>query len=144
MTTMEAEWVGDMRFVHTSDSGHALVTDTAAATGGGDTAPSPMELVLHGLAGCTGVDVISILRKMKEPVRALRVVVAAERADEHPRVYTRLQLKYVVSGDVDENKLKRAIGLSEKTYCSVTAMLAKTASIDTSYEIRPASGAGPR
>jgi putative redox protein len=134
---IEAEWAGGMRFVHTSDSRHALVTDTAAASGGEDTAPSPMELILHGLAGCTGVDVITILRKMKEPVRALRVVVVAERADQHPKVYTQIQIRYVVSGAVKEKKLKRAIGLSEKTYCSVTAMLAKTATIHSVYEIRP-------
>ena len=137
MMKIEAEWAGGTRFVHTSDSRHALVTDTAVANGGADTAPTPMELILHGLAGCTGVDVIGILRKMKQPVRALRVSVEAERAADHPKVYTRLQIKYVVTGDVDEKKLQRAIGLSEKTYCSVTAMLARTATITSSYEIMP-------
>jgi putative redox protein len=137
MSVVKAEWAGGMRFVHRSASGHAVVTDASVASGGNDTAPSPMELILHGLVGCTGVDVISILQKMKQPVTKLTVSVDAERADEHPKVYTRLHVKYVVHGDVDERKLKRAIGLSEKTYCSATVMLAKTAKIDSSYEILP-------
>ncbi len=137
MSVVKAEWAGGMRFVHRSASGHALVTDASVASGGNDTAPSPMELILHALVGCTGVDVISILRKMKQPVTKLTVSVDAERADEHPKVYTKLPVKYVVHGDVDERKLKRAIGLSEKIYCSVTAMLAEKAKIDSSYEILP-------
>ena len=137
MSVVKAEWAGGMRFVHRSASGHALVTDASVASGGNDTAPSPMELILHALVGCTGVDVISILRKMKQPVTKLTVSVDAERAEEYPKVYTKLHVKYMVHGDIDERKLKRAIGLSEKIYCSVTAMLAETAKIDSSYEILP-------
>jgi putative redox protein len=137
MSVVKAEWTGGLRFVHRSASGHALVTDASVAAGGNDTAPSPMELVLHALVGCTGVDVISILGKMQQPVTKMTVAVQAERADDHPRVYTRLHVKYTLHGELDEKKVKRAIGLSEKTYCSVTAMLAKTVSVSSSYEILP-------
>lgn len=137
MSLVKAEWTGGLRFVHRSASGHALVTDASIAAGGNDTAPSPMELVLHALVGCTGVDVINILTKMQQPVTKLTVAVEAERAEEHPRIYTRLHVKYTIHGELDEKKVKRAIGLSEKTYCSVTAMLSPPAQITSSYEILP-------
>lgn len=133
---MTATWAGGMRFVYQSTTGHGLVTDAPVAAGGLDTAATPMELVLLGLIGCTGVDVASILMKMKEPLAGLEVSAEYERAENHPRVYTRIHLKYTATGPLDPKKLERAIGLSEKTYCSVSAMLGKTAEITHEYEIK--------
>ena len=136
MPKMTATWAGGMRFVYQSSTGHGLVTDAPQAAGGLDTAATPMELVLLGLIGCTGVDVSSILLKMKEPLNGLEVTAEYERAESHPKVYTRIHLKYLVQGPVSEKKLKRAIQLSEGTYCSVSAMLSKTAEITHEYEIQ--------
>jgi putative redox protein len=130
---MTANWTGGMRFVYTSATGHGLVTDAPKESGGGDTAATPLELLLLGLIGCTGVDVTSILAKMKEPLEALEVTAEAERAEQHPKVYTKIHLTYRVTGAVDEKKLQRAINLSESTYCSASAMLGKTAEITSEY-----------
>lgn len=134
---MTANWAGGMRFVYTSATGHGLVTDAPTQAGGGDTAATPMELLLLGLIGCTGVDVTSILTKMKEPLQALEVTAEAERAEQHPKIYTKIHLTYRVTGPVDEKKLKRAIHLSESTYCSASAMLGKSAEITSEYVLNP-------
>ena len=134
---MTATWTGGMRFVYTSDTGHGLVTDAPKEVGGGDTAATPMELLLLGLIGCTGVDVASILERMKEPLEALEVTAEAERAEEHPKVYTKIHLIYRVKGEINPKKLERAIKLSEGTYCSASAMLGKTAEITNEYILSP-------
>ena len=136
MNETKATWTGGLRFVYTSASGHALVSDAPTTVGGGGTATTPMELLLLGLIGCTGVDVASILQGMREHFTGLEVTATAERAEEHPRVYKRIHLTYIVTGDVNEKKLKRAIRLSETKYCSASAMLAKTAEITSDFEIR--------
>jgi putative redox protein len=136
MAKMTATWAGGMRMVYESATGHGLVTDAPVEAGGLNTAATPMELVLLGLVGCTGVDVVSILTKMKEPLEGLEVTAEYERAENHPKVYTRIHLTYTVKGDVNEKKLKRAIDLSESTYCSVSAMLKSTAEITNEYDIQ--------
>lgn len=128
-----ATWTDGMRFVYQSATGHALVTDAPEAGGGTDSAPTPMELLILGLIGCTGVDVASILTKMKEPLEGLTVTAETERADEHPKVYTKIHLIYHVKGSVNVKKLERAINLSENRYCSASAMLGKTAEITNEY-----------
>jgi len=133
--TMTASWAGGLRFVHRSASGHALVTDAPAANGGFGSAASPMEVVILGLIGCTGVDVVSILQGMRQPVDGCEVTAAYERAEEHPRVYTRIHLTYVLRGELDPKKVERAIKLSETKYCSVSAMLKSTAEITHEYRI---------
>ena len=132
---MTATWTGGKRFVYESATGHGLLTDAPAEVGGGDTAVTPIELLILGLIGCTGVDVTSILTKMKEPLEGLMVTAETERADEHPRVYTKIHLTYHVKGAVNIKKLERAINLSEDRYCSVSAMLSKTAEITHDYVI---------
>jgi putative redox protein len=134
--TVKAAWTGGIRYLHTSGTGHALVTD-GPEPNGGDTAPTPMELVLHGLAGCTGVDLSMMLSKMRQNVTGLEITVDAERADEHPRVYTAIRMHIRVSGDVDPRKFERALELSHGTYCSVSAMLSSTAAISTTWDIVP-------
>lgn len=127
---VQARWQGDLRFTHTGGGGHTLATD-APSDGAG---PSPMELLLMGLAGCTGMDVASILQRMRQPLTGLSVTVRAERAANHPRVFTRIHLTYEVQGALDEGKVRQAVELSERTYCSASAMLGRTAAI--SHEIR--------
>ena len=132
--TCTAIWADGVRYLHTSGSGHALVTDAVPPFGAG-TAPSPMELVLHALAGCLGVDLAMMLEKMKQPVAGIEISVEGERAEEHPKIYTDIRLHVKVSGAVEARKLERAINLSQETYCSVSAMLAKSTTITHTWEI---------
>ncbi len=118
------------------DSGHWTMIDTVEGLGGSDGATKPMELLLVSLGGCTGMDVLSILEKMKQPVEDFRIELEAEQAPEHPKVYTRIRLLYVVKGDVEPRKLERAIELSQERYCSVSAMLRQTVDIETNYRIK--------
>jgi putative redox protein len=115
----------------TADSGFSV--DLAGSGGEG---LRPMELLLISLAGCTALDVISTLKKQRQDVTGLQVQVAGERATEHPRVFTAIQVHFLVSGrDVNPKAVERAIALSRDKYCSVSAMLNKTAAIECSYEI---------
>ncbi len=132
---MTATWAGGMRFVYKSASGHALVTDAPVAKGGGGSAPSPMELIILGLIGCTGVDVASILERMREPLEDLEVIATYQRAQTHPKIYTKIHLSYVLKGGLDEKKVRRAIDLSETKYCSVSTMLGHTTDITHEYVI---------
>lgn len=129
MTEASARWTDNDRFVGISSSGHAIVVDAAKEK----TANSPMELVLIGLCGCTAADVASILRKKREPFTSLEVHAQAERAPEPPAVYTEIKLSYKVGGKVARKAVEDAVRLSKEKYCSVSAMLAKTAKI--SFEI---------
>jgi putative redox protein len=126
-------YAGDDLFVGISPSGHALTIETNTTR---SSAPSPMELLLLALGGCTGVDVISILRKKRERVTGYHIEVRGERRAEHPRAYTRLEVKHIVRGhDLSEKAVAQAIELSEQKYCSVAATLRPAAEIVSSYEI---------
>lgn len=132
--TMEARvtWVEERRFVGQASSGHAIVVDGSDQKLG----PSPMELLLIGMAGCTAYDVVSILLKKRQTVIGLEVMVRAERAEEHPRVYTDIAVEYVVRGrEIKPKAVEEAIRLSQERYCSASIMLGKTAQITTSYRI---------
>lgn len=122
-------WTDHDRFLAEASSKHAVVTDA----GKEKTANSPMELVLIGLCGCTASDVVSILRKKREPFTRLEVHARGERAPEPPAVYTEIHLTYRVAGNVSRKAMEDAVRLSEEKYCSVAAMLQKTAKI--TYEI---------
>ena len=116
-----------------SPSGHAIRIDTDRAR---NSAPSPMELLLLALGSCTGVDVISILRKQRQDVSDYRVEVRGERREDHPRSYQRLEVHHVVTGrNISERSVAQAIELSEQKYCSVAATLRPTAEIVSSFEI---------
>ncbi|MGD8398832.1 MAG: OsmC family protein, partial [Anaerolineae bacterium] len=131
---MEARvtWVEDRCFLGEATSGHALVVDASAEKRG----PSPMELLLIGMAGCTAHDVVSILEKKRQAVSGVEVAARAERADDPPRVFVEIEVEYVVRGhDISAKAVEDAIRLSEKKYCSASVMLAKTAQITTSYRI---------
>jgi putative redox protein len=129
MNTAKATWIDHQRFTGIADSGHAIAVDGDKAGGN-----SPMELVLIGLCGCTGYDVVSILKKKREPFTSLEVRAEAERAPEPPSVYTKIKLIYRVSGKVSRKAMEDAVRLSEEKYCSVSAMLQKTATITTEIE----------
>lgn len=118
-----------------NDTGNKIVLDSSAAVGGQNRGPRPLQLLLMGLAGCTAMDVISILQKKREPLQDFQVIVTAEQADSHPKVYTKIHIEYVATGDISEASLQRAIALSETTYCSAQGMLKKAAEISSSYRI---------
>ncbi len=129
--------VQGMTLAARADSNHWLIMDAAESVGGTDAGSRPVELILMGLAGCTSMDVLSILQKKRITLDDYEVLVEAERAEEHPKVFTRIALKFVFYGNnIPEEAVKRAIELSETKYCSVSAMLSKTAAITVEYEIK--------
>ena len=131
MVEASVQWTDNERFVGAASSGHSLVIDSDRKR---NTAPGPMELVLIGLCACTATDVVSILRKKREPFTALTVRAEAERAPSPPSVYTSIRLVYRVQGGVSKKAMEDAVRLSEEKYCSVSAMLQKTAKITTAIE----------
>ena len=133
----KASWHKGLQFIATSDSNRSMVLDSAKINlGGFDSAVSPFELILVGLAGCTGMDVISILQKKRQNVTAFEVNVEGERAKEFPKVLTKIHVEFIVTGkNINEAAVKKAIELSENVYCGVSAMLKKTAEMTSSYKI---------
>jgi len=121
-----------------ADSGHWMMIDGTEQFGGSDAAVRPMELILLGLGGCTSMDVISILQKKRVALEGFECRIEAERAPEHPKVYTEITIKFVFYGaNIPSVAVERAIELSDTKYCSVTAMLRSTVQIRTEYEIKP-------
>jgi putative redox protein len=129
--TAQASWTDNERYVAEATSRHAIVMDTAPEK----TANSPMELVLIALCGCTGSDVVGILRKKREPFTHLEVHAEGERATGYPAVYKEIKLTYRVTGKVSRKSVEDAVRLSKEKYCSVSAMLEKTAKISVSIEL---------
>ena len=129
MTEAKAIWIENFRFEGVASSNHAMIVDGDKVLGS-----SPMELVLIGLCGCSGYDVVSILQKKREPFTSVEVRAQAERAPNPPQVYTEIKLIYRVGGKVSHKAVEDAVRLSEEKYCSVSAMLAKTAKVVTEIE----------
>jgi putative redox protein len=133
----QLRWLGsDMQFEGTTQSGQTVKLDStkdqAAAIG-----PSPVEMVLQALGGCTAMDIVSILKKMRRTITSLVLEIEGERREEYPRIFTHIHILYkLVSPDATEQELDRAIRLSEEKYCSVSGMLRPTVKITTSYELR--------
>jgi putative redox protein len=123
-------WTDNERFLGQASSRHPIAVDA----GKEKTANSPMELVLIGLCGCTGYDVVSILRKKREPFTSVEVKAQAQRSTTPPMVYTEIHLTYIVGGKVSHKAVEDAVSLSEEKYCSVAAMLNKTAKITYTIE----------
>jgi putative redox protein len=130
MIEASVNWTDKDRYVGSATSRHSIVMDTAPEK----TANTPMELVLLGLCGCTASDVVGILRKKREPFTGLEVSAEAERADGYPAVYTSIHLTYLVRGEVSQKAIEDAVRLSKEKYCSVSAMLEKTAKITYTIE----------
>lgn len=132
---VEVRWEGDgLHFRGSSADG---TVEMASKRDGGGAGLRPMQTLAIALGGCTGMDVLSILEKMRQPVKALWIEIEGEQAEEHPRRYTELTLTYHVRGAVDEAKLRRAIELSDGKYCSVRASLAPEVRVTWSYDIDP-------
>ena len=132
MQSASVKWIGEEKFSATGPSGHTVAVDSDRQT---NTAPGPMELVLMALGACTATDVVSVLKKKRQKLESLEVVCSGERAAQPPTVWTKLEIVYRLRGDLDDAAVKRAIELSEDKYCSVAAMLKKTAKITWRYEI---------
>jgi putative redox protein len=126
-----AEWKQGMIFEGRSQSGHTFTLD---ATAEHESGPSPMEVVLAALCGCTSVDVVSILQKKREPITGLTVSATAEQAPAPPRIFTAIHLVYRIAGKVSKKAAEDAVALSKTRYCSVSLMLEKAAKIDYSIE----------
>lgn len=135
------KWVEDRTFVGESGTGHKLVLGTAHGADERTPGPSPMELVLIGTGGCTAYDVVHILEKGREAVEDCTVELDADRAEEPPRVFTRIHMHFVVKGrGLSPAKVERAIALSVEKYCSASAMLAKTAAMTHDFEVVDTGG----
>jgi putative redox protein len=125
-----------MQFVGTADSGHAVIMDAPPSVGGADTGARPSELLLMALGGCSGMDVVSILRKKKQEITNVEVHVTGETQQEHPRYFTDIHIEYAVTGrNISEDAVKRAVGLSLDKYCMVGTTIAKGARITHSSTI---------
>nr|VFK53333.1 MAG: putative redox protein [Candidatus Kentron sp. TUN]VFK69674.1 MAG: putative redox protein [Candidatus Kentron sp. TUN] len=130
------KWVEQATFLGESGSRHTIVMDGAPEVGGRNIGVRPMEAILIGLGGCTAFDVVSILRKARQPVDDCVVDIKAERAENPPKVFTRIHIHYRVIGHgISERRVERAIALSTEKYCSATIMLGKAAEITHDYEI---------
>ena len=126
------KWVGDELFMGTSESGHTIVLDA----NGGNIAPSPLENVLLSLGGCSSVDVVSILQKARQSISDCRVDIEAERVDSVPRLFSKIHLHFVITGNnVAEKHVARAVSLSADKYCSVALMLNNSVDITHDFEI---------
>ena len=134
MQVAKVRWVEAEKFLAVGPSGHAVPLDSDRHS---NTAPGPMELLLLALGACTATDVVDVLRKKRQNLVGLEVEVSGERATEPPTVWVKLELVYRLRGQLDEKAVRHAIELSEGKYCSVSAMLKKTAPITFRYEILP-------
>ncbi|MCG6895870.1 MAG: OsmC family protein [Thiocapsa sp.] len=130
------KWIEGATMMGASGSGHAVVMDGPPELGGRNLGVRPMEMLLLGLGGCTQFDVLHILRKARQPVTDCVVELTAERAESEPKVFTRIQVHFIVTGrDLDPQRVQRAIELSAEKYCSASIMLGATATITHDFEI---------
>lgn len=130
------KWIDGVSFVGKSESGHSVIMDGAPEGGGRNLGPRPMETVLLGTGGCTAYDVVHILRKSRAPVTGCVLEIDADRAEEDPKVFTRIHFHFIVNGTgLKPQQVERAVRLSAEKYCSASIMLAKTASITHDFEI---------
>ncbi len=135
---MEAKvkYVDGLQFVGEASSGHAVVMDGDQVYGGKNTALRPTELLLIGLGGCSGMDVVSVLKKKKQDMRGLEININGKRAEEHPKKFTEIDIEFVVTGhNLSEDAVRRSIDLSMEKYCSVKATIEGCAKITFSYRI---------
>ena len=133
---ISVNWVDGMLMVGKSHSGHSITMDGPPEIGGDNLGVRPMEMLLLGVAGCTMIDVVTTLKKMRQDLTKCETKVNAERADDHPKVFTNIHIQFLVKGnDLDSKKVEKAITLSAEKYCSASIMLGKTASISHDFEI---------
>jgi len=136
MVKAKITYSGGMQFIASADSGHTVVMDADAGVGGNNTGSRPMELLLMGIGGCSGMDIISILKKKKQQVSGLEANVSGTMAENYPHKYTEISIEFTIRGKaVSEEAVKRAVQLSMEKYCSVKATLEGSAKITFSYKI---------
>lgn len=135
---MNITWTGQMSFSGSAPSGHEMKMDAATEIGGQNSGPRPTELLLHAVAGCTGIDIISILQKMRLNPSSFHIEIDGTRAEEHPKRFTNIHILYALEGELPEEKVVRAITLSKDKYCSVSHSL--NADISVSYSINGTIG----
>ncbi len=130
-------WAGGVTFVGETADGHKIVMDGAPEGGGRNLGPRPMETLLLGMGGCTAYDVISILRKSRQDIQDCTMSMTANRAEDHPRVFTEIHIHFTVTGKgLSDKQVERAIKLSSEKYCSASIMLGKTVKITHDFEIQ--------
>lgn len=132
MQTASVKWIGEQKFVATSPSGHAITLDSDRES---NKAAGPMELVLMALGACTATDVVTILEKKRQKLDSLEIICSGERANKPPTVWIKLEILYRLRGQLEDAAVRQAIQLSEDKYCSVAAMLRKTAALSWRYEV---------
>jgi putative redox protein len=130
------KWIEDRTFLGQSGSGHSVIMGGAATDAGPDAGVRPMEMLLLGLGGCTAYDVVDILEKSRQPVTDVAIEIEGERAEDIPKVFTEINVRYIVTGTgLDPAKVERAVSLSADKYCSATVMLGASATISHEIEI---------
>jgi putative redox protein len=133
---LSVNWVDGMLMVGKSHSGHSITMDGPIEIGGENLGVRPMEMLLLGVAGCTMIDVVTTLKKMRQDLSHCETRISAERAKEHPKVFTDIHIQFIVKGkDLDSKKVDKAITLSAEKYCSASIMLGKTAKITHDFEV---------
>lgn len=134
---VRVKWIEDVAFMGESETGHAVVMDGAPENGGRNIGMRPMEMLLIGMGGCTSFDVVTILKKSRQAVTDCVAEISAERADEVPKVFTKIHVHFVVTGsDLNDKQVQRAVSLSAEKYCSASIMLSKSVVITHDYEIK--------
>ena len=133
---ISVNWVDGLLMVGKSDSGHTITMDGPPESGGENLGVRPMEMLLLGVAGCTMIDVVTTLKKMRQDLSHLETKINAERATDHPKVFTNIHIQFILKGqDLDEKKVDKAITLSAEKYCSASIMLGETATITHDFQI---------
>jgi len=136
---VRVKWIEDVSFMGESETGHAVVLDGAPENGGRNIGMRPMEVLLIGMGGCTSFDVVTILKKSRQPVVDCVADITAERSDEIPKVFTKIHVHFVITGnDLNEKQVARAVELSAEKYCSASIMLSKSVEITHDFEIKAA------
>ena len=133
---ISVNWVDGLLMVGKSDSGHTITMDGPPESGGENLGVRPMEMLLLGVAGCTMIDVVTTLKKMRQDLSHCETKISAERANEHPKVFTDIHIQFIVKGkNLNSKKVDKAITLSAEKYCSASIMLGKTAKITHDFEV---------
>ena len=133
---ISVNWVDGLLMVGKSDSGHTITMDGPPESGGENLGVRPMEMLLLGVAGCTMIDVVTTLKKMRQDLSHLETKINAERATDHPKVFTDIHIQFILKGqNLDEKKVDKAITLSAEKYCSASIMLGETATITHGFEV---------
>ncbi|UCC43620.1 MAG: OsmC family protein [Candidatus Zixiibacteriota bacterium] len=136
MMTAKMKWTGGMKFEGMSAFGHQIVTDGAVKAGGTEAGFKPTELLLYGMAGCTGIDVVRILEKQRQDLTSLEIELTAHQNEKYPKPFHTIEMKYIARGkNLDPAKLAKAIELSESKYCVVSQTVQNEAKVVTSYEV---------